>query len=616
MVLTFDGIKAEIKARLSLMSSWNTTLYFGVYERIIDFVAYIFMKLVYIAEFYYRESSWQKAQRTESLLNMADFLSYIAHRRIGASGVVLISSSSTFGTTYVNTLNDVLIPKWTVFKDSTKAHSVYSIEDTIYYRNAVGNLSVSVKEGVPKEYNYIAQGTVSEIITIFSNAVDEGVDDEMVDVFIVDAEGNILQTVTVVENLYLVNDLTQYYCEVKNNYDFSNIQIIFGDGLNTPKLTAGDYILVRYADTTGSNGNIQATGIINSITDTLVDSTGTAVTLYVTNTSEITGGLDVEDIESIRNNGRNLFASGYRLGSSNDWPSIIDAIPFIDKSAIWTVEDIGGSTLIAEQNTVFVTALNTDGNALTTIQKTDAELNYIKTKNSVTETITWQDTVKIYGFFSIVAKITNQTSTVVTQQIIDVLDGDYGSLNTEYMTNIYESNYTAAIDNLENVLYHETQLYNMEKNVDKAVATQLIAPSYMTTDTTVLADQVWLVNDTFKIWFKGKQSNVWDSGVVQIAHDVSGVIINDDPTNYTITGGVVDVANNTYTYSIASATGSGLIDTGVQNPGNTDPNGFLLYVSYKTKDGYGNHQNAIRLPRKYQITDIDEDFVMCILSYV
>ncbi|MDD5651517.1 MAG: hypothetical protein PHF86_14075, partial [Candidatus Nanoarchaeia archaeon] len=66
MTWTFDGIKIEIKTRLSLLSNWANTLYYGVYERIIDVIAYIIYRLIYIIQFYYRESSWTNAQRFES----------------------------------------------------------------------------------------------------------------------------------------------------------------------------------------------------------------------------------------------------------------------------------------------------------------------------------------------------------------------------------------------------------------------------------------------------------------------------------------------------------------------------------------------------------------------
>jgi len=48
MTFDFQGIKSELKTELSLLSNWSTTLYYGVYERILDVIAYAFNKDVYL----------------------------------------------------------------------------------------------------------------------------------------------------------------------------------------------------------------------------------------------------------------------------------------------------------------------------------------------------------------------------------------------------------------------------------------------------------------------------------------------------------------------------------------------------------------------------------------
>lgn len=617
MTWTFEGIKAEIKTRLSLLSNWSNTLYHGVYERIIDVIAYIIEKVVYVAEFYYRESTWSTAQRIESLARECELLSYNYHRKIGAYGNIIISSDPSFSDSNINALNDTSIPRWSLFTNEAGTINAYCTATTIYYRNAEGNQEVPVREGIPRSYLYAAEGIADEIIKLYPTDVTYGIDNEEVDVYIAEADGTILYEVTILNNLYFTDDLENYYCTVKNVPDFSYVEIKFGDGIYTPRLSSGQYVLIKYAETLGDQGNIQSADTITVISSTLTDTYGTDVTnsLYVTNEEEISDGSDFESIESIRNNAPNLFQSGYRAGCKDDWSSIINAISYIYKSIVWTVEDTGGSTLISAQNTVYVTAVTTDGNNVTDSQKTDIELNYLDEEKSPTESITWQDLEKIYAFFDVTAKINTSTSDVIDTQIKDALSAQYVTGNTNFQTNIYESNYNGVINTVSDIAYHVTDLYHMEKNVAKTNTDQEILVSYTGDDTSGLDDQVWLVEDSMRLYIKQKISNGWTS-IKQIGASSGTLFYSTMPSSFTITGGTVNYTYNQYSYILTSASGTIDVLDDVQNPGTSDPDGYILYLTYQTQDGNGLNNNCIRLPQRYQITDVDEDFVMTSISYI
>jgi hypothetical protein len=569
--------------------------------------------LIYVIQFYYRESSWTMAQRFESLATECFLLNYNYHRKIGAIGELYLSSNSVFNPAYVNVLNDTQIPRWTKFKNTTGTSNVYCTETTNYIRNTVGNCIIPVKEGIPRSYLYAAQGISDEVVELFPTDVIYGIDNDDVDVYIADSNGVILYAVTVVDNLYVLDDLTTYYCTVKNVPDFSKVQISFGDGISIPKLSAGQYVLIKYADTLGDQGNIQSANVINTIETTLYDVYGTDVTslLYVKNAESISDGTDFEDIESVRNNAPALFQSGQRCGSIADWESIINNISYVYRCALWTINDVGGSTLASELNTVYISAISNSGDDLTLSQQTDVELNYLREAKSPTETVTWQALEKVYAFFDVNAKISNLTSDVVTTQIKDAVTAEYATLNTNFQTNIYKSAYDSVINTVSDIVYHNTTLNHMEKNVSKAAANETIIPSNTTIQTVVLNDQVWLVNNSIKIWCKQKVANVWGA-VRQVGASSGTVIYSYMPSSFTITGGTVNYATNQYTYTVA---GSGLVPD-IPNPGSTDPTGYLLYLSYQTKDGNGLMTDCIRLPKKYQITDVDEDFVFTTISYI
>jgi hypothetical protein len=106
---------------------------------------------------------------------------------------------------------------------------------------------------------------------------------------------------------------------------------------------------------------------------------------------------------------------------------------------------------------------------------------------------------------------------------------------------------------------------------------------------------------------KRKIAGTW-SAPFQIASSSNTIIsgMND----FTISGGTVAYGSDTFTYNvdqiIADVTHAVY---GVRNPSDSDATGYILTVCYTTKDSNGDMTQAVRLPLRNQITDIDEDFI-------
>jgi hypothetical protein len=608
MIFNFAGIKMLLTDRLRLFSDWVNVLYFGVYERIIDMVAFTLEKVVYIAEFYYREANFRYARKLNSVSNIAYLLGYSPKRSIGAKGTLFVSGSPSFSSTYKYLGYNVLIKKYTKFTDEDNELEVYCAADTIYYRNTVGSLSVPIKQGTPKEYFYTAIGQPNEIVYLYSSSIDE----EDINVFVVDINDNILYECTKTENLYFEEDTTTIFYEVTTSSDFSSVQIKFGDGQQIKKLPTGERLLFQYAETLGENGDITSSNIIDRPVDSLEDEYGTEVLLYMRNEDGITGGVGIEDIESIRQNARKLFQTGSRCVTTNDWTSLINSVPYVDKSIAWSIYDEGGSTLIEDQNSVYLTALTTTGEHLTTSQKTEIENDYLKPAKTITEIITWYDTEKVYAHFIIDAKLlpTESIPTAETE-IKNTLYDTFSATTVDYQQNIYESNYIRVIDSIDSIVYHSTDMYNMEKNFNFLTEERSIIPSFTSSDTTLPENQVYIVPDTLAIYAQIKTSGVWEDPV-KIGEDTSGVISSLIPTTYTISGSVNYVSNKFNFY----VQGGKIVSGASQNPDDAIPEGYLLNIHYKTQDGNNELQKDIRLPRRYQITDMDFSFIDTNLSYL
>lgn len=610
MIYTYTGIKDEIKQRLSLLSDWNTTLYYGVYDRIIDLLAYTANQLVYLAEFYFKESKWVTATKKSSLTKLAKWLRYIPYRKSGAIGELSLSADPSFGAMYSYTGKIVNIPRWCRFTNTASSLNTYCTESVNYETGQIGSITINIKEGEPKQLLYISTGAINEKVYIYSDSTDN----EEIEVLIVDGDNNTLYTATYTTNLYLVNDTTTYYYEVVNAPDDSYIYIMFGDGITSRQLNVGERILVKYADTLGSEGDITSSSVITVIKDTLYDEDNSIATLYITNADAITGGSDVEDIESIRNNANNLFQVGNLLSSVENWQTIINSAPYVYKSIVWSVESLGGSLVASDQNTVYVSAVSNTGEALTSSQQTALLTDYIIPKKCLTETISFFPLQKIYIRFDVTAKIQNKTISVMDQNIKTVINDNYDILNTDYQQNVYESNFYAIIDSVEDIIYHSTEAYYMERNLNPSVSNAVLLASCISSETSVLEDQNYLVSNSFEIWIRLKNGGVW-ADPLQIGETTGVNVISIGGTGFTIVNGFVNYSFNQYSFIITEIV-SNPTAYGVQDPGDSDPLGYVIYICYKMQDGSGEQANSIRLPRFYQITDIEESFINTDLSYI
>lgn len=606
MTFTFSGIQAELQKQLSLLSGWANILFYGVYQRIIDAIAYITNKTCYLAYYLYTEACWLTAQKPQSLNQMSWILNYFAHRKIGAVGNIILSGSSTFSGSYIYAGSNVILPKWTKFCDTTKNINVYSTESLVYYTGTVGDLTIPVKEGIPKEFTYIAKGIRGEQIYLYSNKIEN----DYIDIYEIDDLGNVLSTVTVVENIYLLNDPSNYYCTVRNSPDFNYIILTFGDSVCCKQLTAGTKILIKYAETLGDQGNIQNINKITKINSVLYNSSGGIVTnVYVTNTASIIGGDTYEDIESIRNNAPNLFGAGYRCGTKTDWNSVLNAFSYVYRAKAWTISDMGGSTLLSDQNKVYITAIDSEGNTLSTEYQTilveDLEANY----SSPTEVIEFYPPTKIYISFEVTGSYANSSENTVSSLIKEAYYDKYYVLNSEFNIFIYQNEYVTDLGSITALKKYEVDAKMMDYNLGYA---QVDVPFGGYFNSTALSEKVLITPGSPELWIKRKIAGVWQQPI-KIGYASGSFLIGTG--GYTLTSTNLDYVEYKYSfvvYDIVLNPGQ----YGVSNPSEDDLTGYITALRYQTQDGTGDQQDSIRLGSQYAITDIDRDFIFTTLTEI
>jgi hypothetical protein len=596
----FSSILVDLRNYLSQKNSWSKIFFYSTIDNILKTIAWSMSQLKYLADTYMRESNWGTAQLLKSLSRLSVLINYTIKRPQGATGTVIVSASPTFSPSYVYTGNKVIIPRWTQFTNANKDSFVYCSADTTYDYNQTGSVDIPVIEGTPKTYTYIAQGINDETISVYSNAIENN----LIEVFIVDALDVVLSTVNICnqgtnpKNLYLVeNDLVNYYCEIKTADDFQKIDIKFGDDVTARKLLPNQRVMVKYAETKGTTGNITGSNIITASVLPITDISSAVVTLYFNNTASIAGGVDVEELEHVRNTANNLFFSGYRAGGESDWNTQLANNTLINKAII--------SVDAAYPNTVFVSAVSSTGAALTTDQQTSV-INTFKDLKSPTEVMQFLPLKIIYLLFKAKIEIDNTPVSVVSGQVFTVLDAKYGILNTPFQTDVYESNYICDIkDGVTAINHHTTQLWHLEKNNEQSfpstLSLHIITPSVRAIDDADPVNQILIVPGTTELWYAAANSGIATSSYQRIAYDVgSGVLVGEN--GYIVSSSSISFVNNTISYNISNIAGTPYYN-------------YNLFIAYKTKDGNGDEINSVRLPSASMITDIEPEYQQFTITY-
>ena len=597
MTYDFDGILEELEKRLSSKSEWRRTFFHGVYRRINVTIAYVLEKIVYLIEFYYKESSWDLATRIESLMARTEYYWYNPFRKTGAYGNVQVIADPTWeidDEDFTYTGQSVIIPQWTRFSNEDEDVFVYSTERRVYYQNTKSHIDIPVKEGVPKEFLYIAEGRPSEQITLNFNSIDNA----EIYVYLVNNDNAIIDTFIRCEQdidnkLFFISDLNNYYCSIKNNLTLSAVIITFGDGIKTKQLQFNDRILIKYGETKGSLGNITNAYTITKILTPLFDPNLNEVELFTTNLTPILGGSNEEGIESIRNNASNLFNTGYRLGGYDDWKVILESDPRVFKAIIWSTDDHADDTLTLLQNKVFAIAINADGDEMDSTIKDDLEINLLKALKSPTELVQWESLKKVYAVFDIDVILKNIPFSRATTEINTAIDDNYSTLNTEFRQSIFESNhYNIVTEASTNIVNHTNTLYHLERVTAFGLTNHVIYPSVLSSTNSNLDEQVYLVPNTVSVWVRFFEDNQWQDPV-RVGYESGGIIKGDN--GYTITDSAVVHPVNTLSFFVEDL----LL---------TDENLYELSFKYKTQDGNGRRQNDIRLYYFDTITDTDSSY--------
>ena len=446
MDFSVESVKARMQAALRAKSSWADILFQSVNNRLIDTVAEAIAELARYDEYLTREKKWDLAQDISSLLTNSKFMQYTPHRKIGSSGDIKVSTSSTFNAT---PSNSVIIPKYTIFSNNEDIKFATTQDEILLTTD--NYIEIPVIQGIPLVYTHIADGDEFEEIEIENDSIE----DTLYDIYV---EGELW---TKIDDLNDASGTDKVY-ELNNEVDFSGITIKFGNNIFGKKLDEGNTVIIKYLQTLGVEGNVLSLGLITTVESTIYDENSSIVTLYCTNAESLDGGDDTETVEEIRTNGIDAFQAGDKAVTQSDYSIKLRENSLILKASVWGAYEYCVDNNLdlwtwidTEENIVHVCAITPLGVELTEDQQ-ESVIEDLVLYKSPTDVLQFEDVEFIYLIFHVVAKVADVSNVLseVKSNIIDALEEEYSIENNNFFEHLYETEWKGIVSDVEGVTYH------------------------------------------------------------------------------------------------------------------------------------------------------------------
>lgn len=460
---TYEDILERLQDNLSKRLENSGMLFYSTNQRILEAIAEELSEQMRYNEYLTNEAKWSTAQNISSLIAQSDFFGYTPHRKIGAKGKLVVSSSPNFNGAWAYQID---IPKFSQFSNGEHFYTSYS-ETKLFSAN--NSVEVPVIQGLVKKEEFPTSmfsdiELTNHIITINN----ENIENEVLEVRV----NNVIWQKIDFFGESASKDALLY--KVKNTFDFSGITIQFGDGLTSKKIVSGDQISVIYLETEGELGEVLRTNSVTKVISSFKDINNTPKILYCKNTEEITGGREIEDIETIRQTAPVTFKTGDTLVTQQDYLAALLATLIPDKVVVWgeAEQNIDGNHPIGNfipltENLIFVSALvisDVTKEASPLIQgQIDAIQSLLAPKKSLTDIINFVEP-KI-TFLEMHSRIyfdkQSYTPDYVRNFVTNALEEKYAISHPSrtFKENLYFSQYYAFINELTPVTYHTTTLF-------------------------------------------------------------------------------------------------------------------------------------------------------------
>ena len=322
----FLSIRQDLLARAGqTIPEWNGTDSSEFANMFVDLWAYMGDILHFYVDRAAGETFLETATQRESIQAIANLMDYIPSSSRAGRGQVTVKLNTlpSGATSYV-------VPRYTTFKGydaDGNDYNFYLANDSLAL-----DLTTTTQSTGSVVQGSIINGELIGVSTGFTNQkfslLKTNVDIESITIYVY--EGPLVSSVaSAIEYTYVPQLSSSNYTDkvfTARTTSAGYTQIIFGNGFNGTVPTTNANITASYRTTNGSKGNLPANGI------TFVTSSPQATYISVVSSGAISGGADVESIESIKTNVARLYRTQDRAVSLQDYKDLILQIAGVSKA--------------------------------------------------------------------------------------------------------------------------------------------------------------------------------------------------------------------------------------------------------------------------------------------
>jgi hypothetical protein len=452
----YAAVLERLKQRTLRKLDGQNLILFSTNSAYLEAAAEEFDDLAMYDEFLTRESIWDTARGSSSIMKQVGFFDYCPHRKIGAAGIIRFSASKTFSG---NWPYNISLPVWT----QVSGGGISFLSKAGFYLSSNADYV-----DIP-----VIQGEVTRFATVIEQASypqPKGTSYAQISIYDPDIE-NTLYEVRVngelwkeIDNIRLAvqepaPEKAKVY-SIRTMPRYEGVTLFFGNDMLGKSLQYGDNVEFTYLRIKGIEGNVLSAGIVKTVDSEILDERGNVVTMYCVNLSALTGGQDYETLIDIKTNAPKSFQTGNRAISSSDYEILIRKTGIVDKTQVWGEKEINedqgnppGTYVPSSENLIYITGYTIDSQTLLGLIITEAGKQIIRSflndKKGTTDILQFVDTQIIYVTFRPVVfiKDTRYTPEQVREFVHKALIDKYSIYQGEYKTGLFLSDYYAVIDN-------------------------------------------------------------------------------------------------------------------------------------------------------------------------
>lgn len=319
----YEDLKRELENRLKATGAWRDTYESSTGQMLIEFYAYVANLMLFYLERRVEESYIATAQNKSSILNLVRLINYSPKRVTSAIGTLEFSISESSS-------KRVFIPQYTECQ-TANAVKFLAIQDITIEPGQLSNTVAGI-QGELVELEYAGDGSADREISINDTAIenDAHIRYRPFYSFRVLIDGVEWTKVS----SFLASDNTDTHYKLKAELD-DTLTVIFGDDVNGKAPAPDSTIQIKYIRSNGTSGNVYETDKVIVLNSTIYNEDEEEVAVSVTNSITCAGGDDAEDMEEIRAEAPDVFATGDRLVIKSDFEAFIINYESVADVNVW-----------------------------------------------------------------------------------------------------------------------------------------------------------------------------------------------------------------------------------------------------------------------------------------